>query len=143
MKGIVTIRAFGWVRSELERNNSLVDTSQRPAYLLKLIQHWLGFTLRMLVAFICVILVALATQLKTMAGFTGASFVTLMSFGESVTYLIYFYTLLETSIGALARLRTFQDTVKPEDQPGEDLVPPETWPQHGRIEIKGVSASYG
>lgn len=107
-----------------------------------MIQKWLMATLQLLVAGIAVLLVGLSTQLGSSAGLTGASLVTLLSFGEVVASLIINYTALETSIGAVSRLRTFSELVKPEDQPGEDIEPPPQWPQGGRIDIQGVSASY-
>jgi len=107
-----------------------------------MIQQWLNLTLRILVTILAVVLTTLATQLQTNSGFTGASFVTLMSFGESISYIIQFYTLLETSLGAVSRLKTFGEKVTPEDLPGENVSPPEEWPQNGAIEIDDVSASY-
>ncbi|OLN82360.1 Canalicular multispecific organic anion transporter 1-like protein 2 [Colletotrichum chlorophyti] len=142
IKGVATIRAFGWVGKDIAHNQHLLDTSQRPAYLLAMIQQWLVVTMQLLVACMAVILVALATQLRANSGFTGASLVTLMSWGETIAMVIRFYTQLETSIGAVSRIKTFSEKVKPEHLEGEDIVPPEQWPEKGSIEIKGVSASY-
>ena len=139
---MATIRAFGWTSADIARNNELLDTSQRPAYLLGMIQQWLMTTLQLIVAALAVFLVGLATQLRSNTGLTGASLVTLLSFSEIISSLIRSYTALETSLGAVARLRTFSETVKPEDQPGEDIEPPVEWPQGGRIDIQDVSASY-
>ncbi|KAL1604927.1 hypothetical protein SLS60_004468 [Paraconiothyrium brasiliense] len=51
--------------------------------------------------------------------------------------------LLETSLGAIARLKTFNETVRPEDKDEhEDVIPSEQWPRTGAVEIKGVSAAY-
>ena len=99
-------------------------------------------TLQLIVAVIAVCLVALATELRTTSGLTGASLVTLLNLGPALAWLIISYTEVETSIGAVNRLRTFSNVVKPEDQPGEDIEPPEEWPQNGRIDIHEVSASY-
>ncbi|AEO56572.1 hypothetical protein MYCTH_2059686 [Thermothelomyces thermophilus ATCC 42464] len=66
-----------------------------------------------------------------------------MSFGEQLALIIRFYTDLETSIGAVSRLKAFSENVKPESWEGETLVPPAEWPLHGAIEINGVSAAYG
>ncbi|KAJ6439743.1 protein related to tpa inducible protein [Purpureocillium lavendulum] len=142
IRGVATIRAFGWTQAEIERSNVLLDTSQRPAYLLGVLQKWLMTSLQLLVAGLAVVLVSLATQLHTNAGLTGASLVTLLSFGETLSELIKYYTGLETSIGAVNRLRSFSDTVVPEDLPGEDDMPPESWPADGRLDMKCVSASY-
>lgn len=142
IKGITTIRAFRWDPLDTQRNNTLLDTSQRPAYLLAMIQQWLTTTLQLIVMGMAVFLTGLATQLRVGAGLTGASLVTLLTFSESISNLIRSYTMLETSLGAVSRLRTFSETVKPEDFPGEDIEPEEDWPRCGRIEMKDVSASY-
>lgn len=143
IQGIATFRAFGWVESGIELNNKLLDTSQRPAYLLAMIQRWLAFILQLVVAVLAFVVVTLATHTHSNTGFTGASLVALMSFGQSLSLIIIFYTSLETSIGAVSRLKTFNETVKPEGLEGEDVIPPREWPFKGGIHIKSVSASYG
>jgi ABC-type multidrug transport system fused ATPase/permease subunit len=142
MKGIATIRAFGWQEQDMLKSFQLLDTSQRPAYLLAMIQQWLASSLHFLVAGIAVLLVALSTQLRTNAGLTGASLISLLTFSETLSFLIQSYTSLETSLGAVSRLRSFSETVETENMPGEDIEPPETWPRTGSIQISKVSASY-
>lgn len=142
IKGVATIRAFGWVKDVVALNDKLLDRSQRPAYLLAMIQRWLQFILQLLVAVLATIVVALATQQRSNSAFTGASLVTLMSFGNSLSFLIRVYTVVETSIGAVSRLKTFSESVEPENLPDENKVPPPEWPVRGTIDIKGVSASY-
>ncbi len=143
IKGIATFRAFGWVSHGIELNTRFLDTSQRPAYLLAMIQRWLGFALQLVVAILAIAVVTLSTQTRSNTAFTGASLVTLMTFGDNLSYIIIFYTMLETSIGAIARLKTFSEKVKPEDLEGEDIVPPKEWPMDGAIKMTNVSASYG
>ncbi|KAF3061054.1 Multidrug resistance-associated protein 1 [Daldinia childiae] len=140
--GVVTLRAFGFLANDRAKNAYLLDTSQRPAYLLTMIQQWLGLVLNFVVAIIAVILTALATSLHSNSGFTGASLVTLMGFGETLTNVVTYYTLLETSLGAITRLKSFEKDAGLEDKDEEDIVPPEEWPQYGEISLKGVSASY-
>lgn len=123
-------------------NNSLLDTSQQPAYLLSMIQRWLALVLGIVVAVLALFVVTLSTQLRTNAGFTGASLVSLMSFSKTLANLVQMYTLLETSIGAVGRLKSFSDDTPRESRPEEDVVPATSWPEKGRIEIHGVSASY-
>lgn len=142
IKGVATFRAFGWVQEGIQHNNALLDFSQRPAYLLAMIQRWLIFILNIVIGILALVVTVLATQLRSNTGFTGASLVSLMSLGDGLTNLIRCYTMLETSIGAVARLKTFSEKTAPEDLPGETVVPPESWPETGRIEIKSVSASY-
>lgn len=102
----------------------------------------LNLVLALVVMVMAAVLTTLAVQLHSNSGFIGASLVTLMGFGENLSGIVIYYTRLETSIGAVARLKSFNENVKPEDKDGEDIVPPEQWPQSGTIELKGVSASY-
>ncbi|KAM0467781.1 hypothetical protein ACHAP7_011585 [Fusarium lateritium] len=141
-KGIATLRAFGFLAKDIEKNAHLVDTSQRPAYLLVMIQQWLNLVLNLIVMVIAAILTCLAVRLHSNTAFTGASLVTLMNFGDSLSGIIIWWTKLETSIGAVARLKAFNEKVEPEDKEHEDLIPAEHWPQNGTVELKDVSASY-
>jgi ABC-type multidrug transport system fused ATPase/permease subunit len=51
--------------------------------------------------------------------------------------------MLETSLGAIARLKGFQEGIKSEDRPEEIFVPAEDWPSNGAVEFKNVAASCG
>lgn len=143
LKGRSTIRAFGWVPEYIRRHNTLLDESQRPLYLLAVLQHWLTFVLNMTVAVLAIGITTLATQLHTNAGFTGVGLVSLMSFGEMMSNVVRLYTQLETSTGSLARLKLFGEKVPDEthgDAPTEVDV---RWPSTGGVTLRGVSAAYG
>jgi len=142
IKDVATFRAFGWVKEGIATNNQLLDTSQRPTYLLAMVQRWLGLALQLVVAILAIAVVTLATQLRSSTGLTGASLVTLMTFGDILNYIINWYTQIETSIGAVSRLKSFGEKVKSESLENEDVVPPMEWPMRGSIQISGVSASY-
>jgi ABC-type multidrug transport system fused ATPase/permease subunit len=107
-----------------------------------MIQEWLSLALGLVVMVIAVILVTLSVQLESKSAFAGASLYSLISLGENLAGIVLYYTRLETSIGAIARLKTFNETVKAEDRDEEDLVPDELWPRTGAVELKGVSAGY-
>jgi ABC-type multidrug transport system fused ATPase/permease subunit len=65
-----------------------------------------------------------------------------MGFGQNITYLVVTYTKLETSLGAIARLKKFTEKVEREDKEEETLEPSQTWPGRGIIDLRNVSASY-
>ncbi|KAJ0120451.1 hypothetical protein J7T55_015178 [Diaporthe amygdali] len=142
LKGITTLRAFGFIPDDMQKNVRLIDTSQRPAYLLLMIQSWLNLVLDLVVMVMAAVLTTLAVRLHSNSGFAGASLVSLMSLGDNLSGIVIFYTKLETSLGAISRLKTFSDDVKPEDRDDEDIVPPEQWPLTGAVKLEGVSASY-
>ncbi|KAK4444565.1 ABC transporter [Podospora aff. communis PSN243] len=144
--GLLTIRAFGWVESHIQLNGKLIDESQRPSYLIEMLQQWLSLVLNMCAACIAVLVTALATQLRTSAGFTGVALVSLMSFGDMAGHGIRLYTQLQTSTAALSRLRGFETGVCGEDEQdvlavGTSDVPAE-WLGCGKVELKRVTASY-
>jgi ABC-type multidrug transport system fused ATPase/permease subunit len=142
MRGLATLRAFRWEERSVEQNTQLLTISQRPAYLLAMVQRALMFVLQLLVAVLATLVVVLATQLRTGSALTGASLVTLMSFGDVLNYIIRWWTQIETSIGAVSRLKGFSDQVHSESMGDEDVVPAPGWPLQGHIVIDHVSASY-
>ncbi|KAK3937688.1 ATP-dependent permease MDL1 [Diplogelasinospora grovesii] len=146
LSGLPTIRAFNWFPHQLARNNTLLDDSQRPSYLLAMAQQWLMLTMNVLVLIVAVILVALATQVGSNAGNVGAGLVTLITLGSTLTTIVVAYTGLETSLGAISRLKTFGEETEPEDRkrPGDnvDIIPGKEWPMGGRVQMRRVEASY-
>ncbi|KAL6817639.1 P-loop containing nucleoside triphosphate hydrolase protein [Trichoderma camerunense] len=142
VRGIATLRAFGFIPNDVYKNFRLLTSSQRPSYLLLMIQEWLNLVLNVVVMLLAIALTTLAVRLHSNSAFAGAALYSLLSFGENLAGIVLFWTSLETSLGAIARLKTFNDTVKPEDRDGESIIPPENWPQRGVVELKGVSATY-
>lgn len=146
LAGLPTIRAFGWVPQQLARNQALLDDLQRPLYLLAMAQQWLTLLMNVIVAIVAVILVSLATQLGSKAGNVGAGLVSIITLSNTLTTIIVAYTGLETTLGAIARLKSFGEETEQEDQnpeKGKDFqLLDETWPMTGRVQMQNVKASY-
>ncbi|KAL4906327.1 hypothetical protein BDW74DRAFT_177341 [Aspergillus multicolor] len=143
IKGIATLRASGFLHHETRKNTHLVDSSQRAAYLLLMIQEWLNIILNLVVMVLAAVLTTLAIRLQSNSAFAGASLFSLMSFGQNLSGIVTSYTQLETSIGAIARLKVFNESTESEEKEDEDIIPPEEWPEKGAVEIRGVNARYG
>lgn len=144
MAGLTTVRAFGWQNALEKRNRYLLDQSQKPFYLLFAIQRWLQLVLDLLVAAVAVMLIILIVELR---GFiSGASIgITLLNvilFSQHLKLVLQYWTMLETHIGAVARVRNFSSMVAVEDGPNENGSVPKDWPANGAIEFHQVSASY-
>lgn len=150
--GATTIRAFGWQHFYQARASALVDQSQRPAYLQSCIQYWLAFVLNLAMAALAVILVSTVVtwrdKLNISTGSVGVSLVIIIGLSETLTRLINTWTKLESSVGAVARVKRFVTETGSEDTEGsvqvsgnEDDIPTD-WPQPGAIEFDGVVASY-
>jgi len=107
-----------------------------------MIQNWLSLVLGLVVMVLAVILVTLSIKLHSQSAFAGAALYSLISLGDNLAGIVLNYTKLETSIGAISRLKSFNETIKPEDKEVEDIIPSKQWPHSGVIELKGVSADY-
>ncbi|KAI8260581.1 ABC transporter [Colletotrichum sp. SAR11_239] len=142
--GVATIRAFGWQEQYQERNYNHVDESQRPSYTQGCIQAWLTFVLNLIVAVLAVILVVIVVTWhhKFTAGSVGVSLVMIIGFSEVLARLIQSWTKLESSIGAVARVRRFVSDTETESAFGRG-TPPENWPQTGAVTFSDLVASYG
>jgi ATP-binding cassette, subfamily C (CFTR/MRP), member 1 len=142
--GAATIRAFGWESYYQERNFGFIDSSQRPAYLQHCIQHWLAFVLDMLVTGIAVVLVGIVVTWKDKfsAGSVGVSLVMVITFSTTLMRLIQMWTMMESSIGAVARTVRFVTETESEEGAGERYDAPRAWPQAGLVEFRSLVASH-
>ncbi|KAI9649296.1 hypothetical protein NHQ30_001868 [Ciborinia camelliae] len=145
LSGLETIRAFGWQAQSAEKNRKLLDTSQKPYYLLYCIQRWLNLVLDLIIAGIAAILMTFATQMRgtTSAGTLGVALVNILQFNSRLSFLIRKWTQLETSIGAVARVKSFEANTLSENGPFEVNLPPPEWPTRAKIEFRAVTATYG
>ncbi|OBT87528.1 hypothetical protein VE02_03750 [Pseudogymnoascus sp. 03VT05] len=143
LDGLHTIRAFGWEGAYQERNADLLNTSQKPYYHMYCIQRWLNLILDLLVAGVAVILVAIATQGRwvTSSGAIGVALNNVLGFNMSLSGLINSWTTLETSLGAISRLKNFEQETGNENQPCEVGEPPGDWPSKGAIVFENVTSS--
>ncbi|KAM3513105.1 hypothetical protein MY11210_003217 [Beauveria gryllotalpidicola] len=145
--GAATLRAFGWQHSCQLALQRLLNRSQKPVYLLYCIQQWLALVLDALVSALVLILIAIVVTWrdKFSPGSVGVSLVTVMTFNSSLTQLIKMWTSLETSIGAVGRIKEFKDNTVPEEEELGILQPqspPPNWPVKGSIEFRNVVALY-
>jgi ABC-type multidrug transport system fused ATPase/permease subunit len=143
--GAQHIRAFSWQSHILTQSFDLLDLSQKPYYYMFCIQRWLTLVLELCVMTVAVVLVAMALNLpdSTSEGAIGLALLNLISFGSGMANLINAWTRLETSLGAVSRLRSFLNETPMESEPLAEAMLPEGWPEHGRIEIKDLKANYG
>lgn len=144
IEGLATIRAFGWQEKSMAAFLKRLDAAQRPFYLLYCIQRWLNFVMDLVVACIAVLLVSFGTQFKntTSGAAVGVGMLNVLNFGQTIAALIEHWTSLETSIGAVARLKQLEADIKPETLPSETSEPPKGWPTVGSVSYHNVSASY-
>lgn len=142
--GLSTIRAFGWTRATKIENYTRLNTSQKPYYMMYCIQRWLQVVLDMFCAGMALVLVLFAVLLpnSTSSGAIGLALVNIISFNFTLSMVIMVWTQLETSLGAIARLKWFNQFTPNENRPEEKELPEADWPSQGRIELENVIAAY-
>ncbi|PYI36243.1 ABC transporter [Aspergillus indologenus CBS 114.80] len=145
VSGAATIRAFTWQQRFDAACTALLNTSQRPVYLLYCVQQCLGFVLDILVTILAVILVATVVFLRERfdPGEVGVALVIVMTFNQTLMLLVKYWTQMETSIGAVSRVKAYAATTEPEERHPE-LLPalPVQWPHAGAIQLRDVVASH-
>lgn len=145
ISGLITVRAMGWKQEFVEENNERLNKSQTPFYLVYCIQRWLNIVLDFFVCFIATILVAVSvlTRDSTSKAAIGLAMLNVISFTNTLSFLINSWTNLETSLGAVARLRDFLHQIPREALEVERQDPPPEWPTRGDIEFTNVTSCYG
>jgi ATP-binding cassette subfamily C (CFTR/MRP) protein 1 len=145
LDGISTIRAFGWEQRFKMISNQYLDASQRPYYLMYCIQRWLNLVLQLIIGAMAVFVVGLAVGLRntSSAGNLGIALTTILTFNTNIQFLLTWWTMLETSLGAISRTKSFTEQTENENKVDEKIIPGNLWPDKGCIEFQNVSASYG
>jgi len=144
LSGLATIRAFRWQATLEDKNSELLNISQKPFYFLWAIQRWLTVVLDLVIAAIAVLLMILVVKLRgnISAGNVGIALVNVLLFSQSLKLFITYWTILETHIGAIARIKNFESSTPSENQDRENKELPKVWPMKGAILFHDVSASY-
>ncbi len=149
--GASTVRAFGWGGAFMAEHLGRLDRSQRPYYALFCVQRWLNVVLDLFVAGVAIALVSFAlgfasktatSSTTASAGSIGLALLNVMGFNKSLSMLVNSWTGLETSLGAISRLKSFLADTPVERRQGEDRDPPEGWPWTGSVQLTDVTAKY-
>ena len=142
--GLTTVRAYGWQRALESKNREMLDQSQKPFYLLFSVQRWLQLVLDLLVAAVAVMLMILVVKLRGFlsGAYVGIALLNVILFSQHLKLVLQYWTMLETHIGAVSRVKNFIAATAPEDFSEKDAALPQDWPAQGDINFQSVSASY-
>ncbi|PQE27280.1 hypothetical protein CJF32_00000248 [Rutstroemia sp. NJR-2017a WRK4] len=145
IEGLETIRSFGWSDIVIQDNISSLDHAQRPEYLLLCLQRWLNIVLDLLAAAVATSVVAIAVvyQDRVSGAQVGIALNIMLVANTTLLKLVENWTTLEISLGAIARLKSLEESTPVEGGEVGGLVPEESWPERGEVEFKNVTASYG
>jgi len=91
---------------------------------------------------ILLITLAVVLRSKMNAGLLGLVLVNMTYVGFAMAGLINSWTHMETSLGAISRIKEFSEETPCEMLEGENMQPEADWPLHGALDFKGVTATY-
>lgn len=141
--GLSHIQAFNWVEQSIERGFQLLAESQRPYYVMMLIQQWLILILGLITGSLAILLVLFALFVNHGASESsvGLSFLSLLALGKTFAAMIVAWTGLEIGAGALSRLFNFREKTPQETNVSQELLPA-IWPLSGNVRFRKVTARY-
>jgi ABC-type multidrug transport system fused ATPase/permease subunit len=147
LSGLPTIRAFQWEDRYEKKNLGLIDESQQPSYQIACLQCWLNLSTDLFIMLLAVVFITLATTLREEIGprNIGMGLSNVLGFSGTMKSVVTFWVMLEISLGAVSRVRSFVQETKLEgadDPPTAEPKDAENWPTHGHIELRDVVASY-
>lgn len=142
VQGLSTIRSFGWASATLAAGLAILDISQRPFYLLYCIQQWLQLVLDLFTFALATLFVGIAVSTSSGAGSIALGLLSMLTLTQSLVLLITEWTELETSLGAIARLKDIESNTPKESEDGEAYIPDSSWPQHGKVSFNNIEAAY-
>jgi ABC-type multidrug transport system fused ATPase/permease subunit len=142
--GITSMRAFGWRRNFQVECNRRINQSQRPFYMLLCLQQWLNLILNLVIAVMAVVLMTITTSLRDefSAGSMGVALNLVLNLNQVLVHAIEAWTQLETSIGAVSRVQSFQKDTPLEDKALEQAPKAQDWPTVGAIAFENLTAAY-
>ncbi|KAJ5113787.1 ATP-binding cassette transporter [Penicillium angulare] len=144
LRGSITIRAFGWKGKFEIQNTKVLDLSQKPFYLLISLQSWLKMTLDCLIAIVAVTLILFTVLYKdTLTGADiGLALNLIIVANSTLLKLVESWTSLETSLGAVSRLKSVQECTPSERGVLATVNPGQQWPSSGKLQLHDLSVSY-
>ncbi|KAI1772542.1 putative ABC transporter [Hypoxylon cercidicola] len=150
IEGLATIRAFGWQQAVTRESVRNLHASQCAEFLRLSLQRWLGLVLDLIGAAMAAMVIATVTTYRSRIspGQAGIALNVMLVANATLLGLVNGWTTLELNLGAMARVRSLEDTITSESKAdaGEnnDLLskPWESWPSRGALKITEATANY-
>ncbi|PNP84224.1 hypothetical protein FNYG_02912 [Fusarium nygamai] len=141
LDGLATVRAYGWASWYLRRGIEVLERSQVPFHFLQSAQVTLNLSVDLFVATLALVVISIAVvQMNTSGGSLGLALFNIVGLGQSVKGVVFFWTSLEITLGAVARIRDFTQDTKSEHE--SDTKPSAEWPTRGEIHFSDVTLTH-
>ncbi|GAA6061216.1 hypothetical protein JCM10212_001537 [Sporobolomyces blumeae] len=141
LSGISTIRAFGDGARFMEQIFALLDTNNRPFFVLWGVNRWLSVRVDVfgaLVSLLSALFIIFAPRMDpALAGFIMTFAI---AFQDRILWVVRLWSTMEVNANSLERVKEYM-TIDQESTGG--VLPPAVWPSRfGSIRVRNLTASY-
>ncbi|XP_004373344.1 multidrug resistance-associated protein 1 [Trichechus manatus latirostris] len=142
--GVSVIRAFEEQERFIRQSDLKVDENQKAYYPSIVANRWLAVRLECVGN--CIVLFAalfaVISRHSLSAGLVGLSVSYSLQVTTYLNWLVRMSSEMETNIVAVERLKEYSETEKEAPWQTEEMAPPSSWPQVGRVEFRDYSLRY-
>uniref|UniRef100_G3TRW4 Multidrug resistance-associated protein 1 n=1 Tax=Loxodonta africana TaxID=9785 RepID=G3TRW4_LOXAF len=142
--GVSVIRAFEEQERFIRQSDLKVDENQKAYYPSIVANRWLAVRLEFVGN--CIVLFAalfsVISRHSLSAGLVGLSVSYSLQVTAYLNWLVRMSSEMETNIVAVERLKEYSETEKEAPWQIEEMAPPSTWPQVGRVEFQDYGLRY-
>lgn len=142
--GLEHIRAYRWQPRVISRAFDALDHSQKPFFHMLTIKRWLAFSVDLLTLLLTlsVVAVAIYSSESVSQSSLGHCTVIMITLNKTLINLVERFAALETSLGAVSRIRDLDTTTPQERISGGAAEVRDSWPEEGEIVFANVVARY-
>ncbi|XP_034878240.1 multidrug resistance-associated protein 1 isoform X2 [Mirounga leonina] len=142
--GVSVIRAFEEQERFIRQSDLKVDENQKAYYPSIVANRWLAVRLECVGN--CIVLFAalfaVISRHSLSAGLVGLSVSYSLQVTTYLNWLVRMSSEMETNIVAVERLKEYSETEKEAPWQVQEMTPPSTWPQVGRVEFRDYGLRY-
>ncbi|KND00323.1 uncharacterized protein SPPG_04647 [Spizellomyces punctatus DAOM BR117] len=142
--GAPTIRAYGQEPRFLSDNLNRIDANHRPYYYLWAANRWLSFRTNSIGA--CLVLLTALTILFTSdvlgPGLAALSLTYSLILTDTMLSVVRVHNMMEMTMNAVERVEEYLTIEQEGCLDNGGVHPPQEWPSHGKVDIKGISLRY-
>uniref|UniRef100_A0A8C0R6T9 Multidrug resistance-associated protein 1 n=1 Tax=Canis lupus dingo TaxID=286419 RepID=A0A8C0R6T9_CANLU len=142
--GVSVIRAFEEQERFIRQSDLKVDENQKAYYPSIVANRWLAVRLECVGN--CIVLFAalfsVISRHSLSAGLVGLSVSYSLQVTTYLNWLVRMSSEMETNIVAVERLKEYSETEKEAPWQIQEMAPPSTWPQVGRVEFRDYGLRY-
>lgn len=144
LDGRLTLRAFNLNDRMMFDMTDRVYKAFRPGYLFSSLQNWLSMTLDIgniaLITLVSAVLIVGGQQ--TGVSWGSLALLNTLTLAGNIKNIMHSWTAWEMSLGAMTRILSYTTKTPAEYAKGSQTEVSDSWPNHGKISLEGLTLAY-